>query len=398
MATYLFRVGTPDGSVVERRIDAPSMSSARSELQSEGLHIFEGRRTSLWSGGFGKVVTTERFLLFNQELLALVRAGLPIIQSLELMIDRQPPRFRQVLIEIRDEIRSGSSLSDAFASREDIFPPIYASSLRAGERSGDLPGVISRFLRYQRLVINLKKKVVQSLIYPSVLVAMMVGMIYVMLAFVVPRFTDFFTGFGKELPPLTQFMIAAAFFVRDNSLLFLVGAILLYFVHRRWTRTESGGILWDRFKLAIPFVGSVLKGFANMQFTQSLETLLSGGTPMINALETAAQSVSNRFVRKRILEIVPKVVEGGTLWGSLESTGVMSDISIEMIKVGEATGSLDEMLHHVGQFYDEEIERKLSRMMALLEPLILVVMALVIALLLYAFYLPLFELAGVQNA
>lgn len=397
MATYTFRVGTPDGSVVERRVEAPSMNSARAELQGEGLHIFEGRRSSLISGNFGRVVSTERFLLFNQELLALVRAGLPIIQSLEIMLERQEPKFQRVLTEIRDEIRSGSSLSDAFAARGEMFPPIYASSLRAGERSGDLAGVIMRFLRYQRIVVNLKKKVVQSLIYPAVLMAMMVGMIYVMLTYVVPSFTDFFQGFGKDLPLLTRGLIAASFFVRDNSLLFLAGGIVLWFVLRRWRRTESGGVLFDRFLLSLPLVGSILRGFANMQFTQSLETLLAGGTPMVAALETAASSVSNLYVRKRIVEILQKVREGEPLWESLESTGVVSDIAVEMVKVGEATGALTEMLHHAGEFYDEEIERKLSRMMALLEPAILVFMALVIALLLYAFYLPLFELAGVQN-
>jgi type IV pilus assembly protein PilC len=278
-----------------------------------------------------------------------------------------------------------------------MFPPIYSNSLRAGERSGDLEGVIKRFLRYQKLIVSIGKKVSSALIYPAVLVAISTAMIYIMLAVVVPKFTDFYAGFDAELPLFTQFLIGLAFFVRDNSILTLVSLAIAVFLIRRWGRTRSGRLTLDRLKLRVPFAGSVIHSFAIMQFTQSLSTLLAGGTPMVPALETASESVTNSHVSTRIKGIIQQVREGEPLWLSLESTGAMSSISVEMIKVGESTGALVEMLAHVGDFYDEEIETRLNRMMALLEPLILVLLGVVIAALLYAFYLPLFEFTKVQN-
>ena len=243
---------------------------------------FRGRRASGSAASLlprtGKIVTTERFLLFNQELLALVRAGLPILPSIDLLLERQrAPRFKQVLREIRDKIQSGVALSDAFASYGERFPPIYYTSLRAGERAGDLEGVLKKFLRYQKLIVGLRKKVVTALIYPTVLVAISVGIIFVMLTYVIPKFTEFYAGFDAELPKLTQFVIGLAHFVRGNALSHRdcrcassscsarVGAL------RRWP------FALDRLKLRIPIVGGVLKRFAIMQFTQALGTLLSGG-------------------------------------------------------------------------------------------------------------------------
>ena len=400
MATYVFRVGTPKGDIVDRKVEASTLEKARKEIESQGLHIFgvkkRGFRPSLRLRS--RALSTERFLLFNQELLALVRAGLPIVQSLDIMLERQQdPTFRNLLADIRDQVRSGVALSDAFASHGDMFPPIYSNSLRAGERSGDLEGVIKRFLRYQKLIVSIGKKVSGALIYPAVLVAISMAMIYIMLTVVVPKFTEFYKGFDAELPMFTQFLISFAFFVRNNSIITLAAVGLAIFFIRRWGKTKSGRLMLDKVKLKIPFAGSVIHSFAIMQFTQSLSTLLAGGTPMVPALETASESVTNSHVSSKIKGIVQQVREGEPLWLSLESTGAMSSISVEMIKVGESTGALVEMLSHVGEFYDEEIETRLSRMMALLEPAILVLLGLVIAGLLYAFYLPLFEITKVQN-
>ena len=400
MATFVFRVGTPQGDIVDRKVEASSLDKARQEIENQGLHVFgvkrRGFRPSIRLGG--RVLSTERFLLFNQELLALVRAGLPIVQSLDIMLERQQDnRFREILADIKDQVRSGVALSDAFASHGDLFPPIYSNSLRAGERSGDLEGVIKRFLRYQKLIVAIRKKVSGALIYPAVLVAISAGMIYIMLAVVVPKFTDFYAGFDAELPLFTQMLISVAFFVRDNSLLTLVVVVVLIYLVRRWGKTRSGRLALDRAKLRVPFTGSVIHSFAIMQFTQSLSTLLAGGTPMVPALETASESVTNSHVSTRIKGIIQQVREGEPLWLSLESTGAMSSIAVEMIKVGESTGALVEMLTNVGEFYDEEIETRLNRMMALLEPFILVLLGVVIAALLYAFYLPLFEITKVQN-
>ncbi len=402
MPTYVFRVGTPDGQILERRVESLSYESATDELRKQGLHVFSGKRSGLALASLiprrAKIISTERFLLFNQELAALIRAGLPILQSLDLMLERQrSPRFKQVLTEIRDKVQSGVALSDAFAAYGDAFPAIYSTSLRAGERSGEVEAVIRRFIRYQRLLVALRKKVISALVYPTVLMVLAGGMIFVMLTYVIPKFSEFYQGFDAELPLLTRTMIDFAFLVRNNTPLVILAVLAGAFMLRSWSKTTAGRRAIDGFKLRIPFVGGVLSRVAIMQFTQSLATLLGGGTPMVPAIEIASQSVTNRMVGTRLDEIVQKVREGQPLWKSLEETGVMSDLAVEMVKVGESTGALGEMLQNASEFYDEEIEVSLSRAMSLIEPTILVVLGVVIAVLLYAFYLPLFQLTSVAQ-
>jgi len=398
MPEFIVRVGTPDGHVLDKNVNALSARAAEEELRRQGMHVFEAKRGRVSLRDLlprsGRIVSTERFLTFNQELLALVRAGLPILQSFDIMLERQKNlRFKEVLLDIRDKIKSGVSLSDAFASYGNDFPPIYSTSLRAGERSGDLEGVLRRFLRYQKMIVALRKRVMTALIYPAVLVFLSIGMVFVMLTKVIPKFAEFYQGFNAQLPVFTTFMIGVATTLNKNLLLFIgiVGAGI--FLLRRWINTK-GRIAWDRMKLHIPLVGGILHRFAIMQFTQSLGTLLGGGTPMVPAIEIGSQSITNQLVSSKIFGMVQNVREGEPLWRSLEQTGVMSDLAIEMIKVGESTGALTEMLANVSEFYDEEIEARLQRVVAAIEPLILVFMGSVIAILLYAFYLPLFQLSN----
>jgi type IV pilus assembly protein PilC len=401
MPEFIVRVGTPDGDVAERHVQAASVRAAQEDLRRQGMFVFDAKRVSFSLRELlpiHKAISTERFLLFNQELLALVKAGLPIIQSFDIMLERQKnPRFREILTDIRDKVKSGVALSDAFASYGDLFPPIYSTSLRAGERSGDLEGVLRRFLRYQKMIVQLRKRVTGALIYPVILVFLSTVMVFIMLTVVIPKFTEFFAGFDAELPAFTRLMITVAMFLRHNLLLVFGSLVAGFFVFRKWINT-AGGMLWDWFKLRLPIVGGIFHRFAVLQFVQSLGTLLSGGTPMVPALEIASQSITNQAVSSRVFGIIQSVREGEPLWRSLETTGVIGDLAVEMIKVGESTGALTEMLGNVSEFYDEEIEARLARMVAAIEPLILVFMGLVIAVLLYAFYLPLFQLSTVGQS
>ena len=401
MPEFIVRVGTPEGDVVERHVQAGTVRAAQEEMRRLGMYVFDAKR-----GTFSlrelipvrKAISTERFLLFNQELLALVKAGLPIIQSFDIMLERQKnPRFRDILTEIRDKVKSGVALSDAFASYPDLFPLIYSTSLRAGERSGDLEGVLRRFLRYQKIIVQLRKRVTGALIYPVILILLSTTMVFVMLTVVIPKFTEFFAGFDAELPAFTRAMITLAMFLRHNLLLVLGSVVIAIILFRKWI-SGPGRLMWDWIKLRLPLVGGIFHRFAVLQFTQSLGTLLSGGTPMVPSLEIASQSITNQAVSSKVSEIVQNVREGEPLWRSLETTGVVGDLTVEMIKVGESTGALTEMLANVSEFYDEEIEGMLSRLVAAIEPLILVFMGLVIAVLLYAFYLPLFQLSSVGQS
>jgi type IV pilus assembly protein PilC len=399
MPEFIFRVGTPDGQIVDRQVQASSIRAAEDELRKQGMHVFAAKRGRVSLRELlprsRKVVSTERFLLFNQELLALVKAGLPILQSFDIMLERQKDaRFREVLTDIRDKLKSGVALSDAFASYGDAFPPIYATSLRAGERSGDLEGVLRRFLKYQKMMVQLRKRVITAMIYPTILVVLSLSMVAVMLIKVIPKFAEFYAGFDAELPAFTRLLIAIADALNNHLLIAIVVAVLAVILTRQWV-TTTGRLAWDRFKLHVPFAGGVMHRVAVMQFTQSLGTLLSGGTPMVPAIEIASQSVGNQLVSSKVSTIVQQVREGEPLWRSLEATGVITDLAVEMIKVGESTGALTEMLANVSEFYDEEIEARLSRVVAAIEPIIIVFAALVIATLLIAFYLPMFRLTTV---
>jgi type IV pilus assembly protein PilC len=365
------------------------------------MHVFDARRGAtklrdLLPRG-KKIISTEHFLLFNQELLALVKAGLPILQSFDIMLERQKNlRFKEVLTDVREKLKSGIALSDAFAAYGDAFPAIYSTSLRAGERSGDLEGVLRRFLRYQKIIVNLRKRVIGALIYPSVLIILSIGMVFIMLVKVIPKFAEFYQGFGAELPWFTTLMINVSRTLNTNLPILVVVVVAAYLLFRRWTR-GSGRVAWDRFKLNVPLAGGILHRFAIMQFTQSMGTLLAGGTPMVPAIEISSQSITNKSISVKIFGIVQNVREGEPLWRSLENTAAMSDLAVEMIKVGESTGALTEMLGNVSEFYDEEIESRLTRLVSAIEPMILVFMGTVIAILLYAFYLPLFQLSNVQQ-
>src|SRR5437764_4180278 len=253
MPEFIVRVGTPDGMITERHVQAMSVRAAEDELRQQGMHVFDARRGSMHLRDIlprgSKIISTEHFLLFNQELLALVKAGLPILQSFDIMLERQKNlRFKEVLTDVREKLKSGVALSDAFASYGPAFPPIYSTSLRAGERSGDLEGVLRRFLRYQKIIVNLRKRVVSALVYPAVLVGLSSTMVFVMLTYVIPRFAEFYKGFDAELPFFTRVMIAFANGLRDNLLLVGVAAVAIVFAFRRCVRT-SGRVIWDRWKL-----------------------------------------------------------------------------------------------------------------------------------------------------
>lgn len=399
------RIGTPDGRVLEQVFDAADESALRTDLVKRGLHVFEVRRRGGAAraglpklGRRRKRIPPQEFVVFNQELAALLKAGLPLLQALDLMLERMKnPFFKAVLTEIRDQVKSGADLSEAFAAHGELFPRLYPSSLKAGERSGELEGVIRRFIRYMRLVLDARRRVASALVYPAVLVGLSAAMIAIMAIYVVPKFMVFFENLDAELPLITRMLLSASAFANRNwpvLLLTVVGVVLFL---RSWNRTEAGRLAIDRFRLRLPFLGGVLHRFSLAEFCRSLATLLTGGIPLVPAFEIAVSSVGNAWVRSRIEPTIQMVREGKPFHSALEKSEVFTDMSIDMVKVGEATGSLDEMLGSVADFLDEQIETRMQRILSLIEPLMLVFMGLIIAILLIAIYLPLFSVLGESN-
>jgi type IV pilus assembly protein PilC len=401
---FICRIGTPDGRVLEEIFSASDETALRSDLGKRGYHLFEVKRQglapkmgvpALLRGGRRGRIPVQEFLVFNQELAALLRAGLPLLQAIDLMLERMKPgTFRSVLTEVRDQVKSGTDLSAAFAEFGDLFPRLYPSSLKAGEKSGDLELVIRRFIRYMKLVLDARRRVFSALTYPVVLVVLSMVMIAVMTIYVVPRFMGFFTELDAELPMITQIVLGISNFMSANWVLMLIGLIIAAVGLRSWGRTEPGRLAIDHIKLRTPFLGGVLHRFALAEFCRSLATLLSGGIPLVPSFEIGIASVGNAYVRSKIAPTIQMVREGKPFFAALETSEIFTDMSIDMIKVGEATGSLDEMLNSVSDFLDEQIETRMQRLLSLVEPIMLVFMGLIIAILLISIYLPMYSMLG----
>lgn len=391
---YLCRVGTPGGDVVEQTFTASDEAALRMDLEQKGYYLFDIKR-GLTLKGLGikrDKVPNELLMLFGQELAALLKAGLPLVQAIEIMLERQRhPVFRVSLSTVRDKVKSGIALSDAFRDEGALYPPILAASLVAGERSGNLEGVLRRFVQYLRLNLSLKKKAVAAAVYPIMLFVMMLGLGAVMVLKVIPSFQDFYRDFDIQLPWITRALMGFSRFVRDNLVwltLGLLGSLGAWLV---WSRRRGSGIVIDRVLLRIPYVGRLMSMYATGQLARTLAALLSGGLPLVNAMEVASASIGNRALAAGVAGATPLIREGRSLTTALESTGLLDNLALEMVKVGEQTGALADMLSAVADFYDEELDTRLATAMALVEPVMLVLMAFVVAGMVLAFYVPLFQ-------
>ncbi|RMH16506.1 MAG: type II secretion system F family protein [Acidobacteria bacterium] len=399
---FVCRLGTADGRIVTELQQGSDVGAVRRELERKGFHVFEVKprgfgllRQLRWPGRRRRRLPAREFLAFNQELAALLRAGLPLLQSLDLMLERmEDENFREILSEVRDQVKSGAELSEAFASFGDLFPPLYPSTLKAGERSGELEQVLRRFIRYLRLVLGARKKVFSALIYPTVLISLSVVMMLVMAVVVVPRFSRFYDDLDAELPALTQTTLSISFFLRDHFLWIVAGAVAGIWALRRWAGTEGGRVVVDRWRLEVPLVGDIFRYFSLSEFCRSLSTLLAGGIPLLQALDTAVSAVSNAFVRRRLEPAIAAVREGQAFHRAVEDSGIFPPLGIDMIKVGEATGALDDMLASISDHFDEAVETRTERLLALFEPIMLVVMGVIVAALLVSIYLPMVSILG----
>jgi type IV pilus assembly protein PilC len=332
-------------------------------------------------------------LVFCQELAALLRAGLPLLQALQMLVGRQrDPLFKSYLDQVFEQVRSGAELSEAFAALDDAFPALFASSLKAGERTGELEQVLTRFVRYLRLVLDARKKVYTALVYPTLLLVVSFAMLGIMAIYVVPRFQVFYDAMAIErLPALTRLTLGTGHFLRANLVYLIVGAAIGYVALDRWSRTAAGRVALARFRLALPVLGGVFHRFAISEYCRSLSTLLAGGLPLVQALEISTKGVGNAWIRNQLEPVVPRVREGHALHHALEQSGIVPELAVDMVEVGEATGALDQMLANVSGFLDEEVETRMQRLLSLIEPILLLVVGGLVAVLLVSVYLPIFS-------
>ncbi len=394
MAEFLVKVADDRGRTHEQIEQGYSENEVRDRFSQQGYLVYSVKPQGVLSGGFRRrrKLKQATFLVFNQQFLTLVRAGLPILNSLELLIKRQKEaQLKQILENVRDRVKGGELLSDAFAA-QGIVPKIYTTTLLAGEKSGNIDEVLTRYVNFQRMSMTFRKKLFVSLIYPTLLVSVVTIMVLFLFTYVVPKFAELFNSLNAKLPDITVFMLAVGQNAQKYLPFVLIGLVVLAFVLWRWKETDSGADQIDRVILSMPLLGDIRLKHQVASFSRMLSTLLQGGLPLVPAMETAGSSMSSRRILKGVMRAGVRVREGQGLAGSLEEQKIFPELAVEMIEVGESTGALPAMLNSVAEFYEEDVQTALGAAMALIEPLILMVMAIFVGGVLISLYLPIFTL------
>ena len=395
------RLGTASGEILERVCIADNEVSLRQELEKEGLFLLSFRQRAGFPWSSVPVQSKRRpggreFTVFNQELAALLKAGMPLLQSLDILRQRaDQPVLKRVLDDVHEQVRGGTSLSDAFASHGDLFPGVYTASILAGEKSGNLEETLRRYVSYANVISGVRRRTLSALIYPAILLALSGIVVAIILVRVVPEFTSFYDSMGATLPLATRLLTRVSLAVTEFFWLILLAAAAAAGAIWAWGRQPGRGAQIDRLLLSLPFVGSVAIRFSTSQLARTLATLLGGGIPLVNALDVTARSVGNRYVSRHLESIAREVREGKALSVSMHARELFPPVAVKMVEVGESTGALQDMLNAVADFFDEEIETTLGRFMTLIEPLLLVIMGIVIAALLLALYWPLLQLGAI---
>jgi type IV pilus assembly protein PilC len=396
------RLVTAAGEIIEGTYAADSEARLRHDFETQGLHVLSLRQRSALARGAvlpkRRKISHHEFLVFNQEFATLLKAGMPLVQSIDLLRHQIVNTvFRSVLDDVYEKVRGGMALSDAFGDHGDLFPRVYTASLLAGERSGNLDAILRRYVVYEKVIDTVRRRTISALIYPVILIVLAIGLVAIIVLRVVPAFNDFYASFDAELPMSTRIILGISNFAQEQYLLVTAIAVMASAAFTAWIRRPGQRARFDHAVLAIPFIGDTARKFVTAQMARTLATLLGGGIPLVNSLEVTARSVSNQHMAKELDVVTQRVREGEGLAASLTARKVVPDVALKMIEVGESTGSLQDMLSSLADFYDEEVETSVGRFVTVIEPALLVLMGLVIAVLVLALYMPLFQLSNVVN-
>jgi type IV pilus assembly protein PilC len=397
------RLGTPGGDIVEGVYVADNEARLRRELEEKGLYVLAIQGAGRMTLGTIRMpkrnkISTREFLVFNQELATLLKAGMPLVQSLDILRQRVTnPLLKSVLDDVYDRVRGGNSLSEAFEAHGELFPGIYTASLLAGEKSGNLEQVIRRYVAYVKVVSGVKRKTLSALLYPAILLALSCVVVAVIILKVVPQFGAFYEGFGRDLPLSTRILVAVSNFAGTYFVLLLLGVAAVIGGFWAWLKRPGNRRRFDKWTLSVPGLGSIAQKFSTSQAARTLATLLGGGIPLVNAIDVAARSIGNQHMAYELRSAAQQVREGRSFALAMTGSGAFPDAAIKMVEVGESTGALQEMLNSLSDFYDEEIDTNLGRFVTMVEPMLLVIMGIIIASLLLALYMPLFNLSAVVS-
>jgi type IV pilus assembly protein PilC len=404
MPEWTLKYADARGEIRQQVAEADSEQELRERFTRDGFLIYSikpasAAATALGIGGPRKgKLNLDKFLIFNSQFVTLIKAGLPILKGLDLLADRlTDPKLGEFIKAVRDDVKNGVLLSDAFRNRG-IFPPMYVTSVMAGEKSGALAEVLERYITYTKLALSVRKKLLVSLLYPAVLVFLVVCLVVFLVTFVVPSFAELYSSMQADLPVMTQILIAVGTTARSYILVGFGILVALIIGVRLWLRTEAGKETSDRVKLRMPLFGEIWIKYQVAQFARVLSTLLVGGIPLVQALETAGDSLGSVLLKRMLIKVRQSVREGQPLSGSLKATGVFPGLAIDMLEVGESTGALPQMLNSVAEFYEEDVSTRMQAVLSLIEPAIMIFMGIFVGFVLVSLYLPIFSLADGVNS
>jgi len=397
MADFVLKFADGRGQIHQQVASAGSEKELRDRFTQQGFLIYsiKLRSSAALTSGLGRrrKLNLEKFLIFNQQFVTLIRAGLPILKGLDLLAERlTDPKLGPYIKAVREEVRNGTLLSEAFR-QQGVFPKIYVTSVMAGEKSGSLTEVLDRYISYQKMSLAVRKKVMVSLMYPCVLIVLVILLMVFLVTYVVPTFATLYTSMQAQLPEMTVVLIAIGTTARNYILLFAGGLAAAVVLFRWWARKDSARHTVDRIKMKLPIAGEIWLKYQVAQLARILSTLLTGGIPLVQAMETAADSLATPLLRHAVESAGKCVREGQPLSGSLRASDMFPPLALDMIEVGESTGALPSMLNSVAEFYEDDVNVRMTAAMALIEPAIMIFMGSFVAFVLIALYLPIFSLA-----
>lgn len=399
MPTFVCRFGAASGEVVEQQLVGVDQRNVVKQLEERGYTVFSVKPLHPLTT-YLKVLSPKKskikmrdFITFNQEFSALINAGLPILTALELLLQRKRnPLFQKMLQSVRDDVKTGASLSQAFTNRGDYFPKLYPATIASGERTGEIVKVIRRYLFYMETVQAIRKKISSAIIYPVILLTMAVGMIILLMTVIIPKFATLFIGAGATLPLITRVVLSISHIFQKGWPFMALIAIATPIAVKAVNANPKGRFILAKWRMKIPVFGTNTVRYNTAQMARTLGTLISGGIPIIQALEIVSDAMSNEVFKVELQNVKNKVLVGESLWSSLEETGIATPLLVEMVQVGESTGALSDMLEQISSFYDQELSTSVERYMALLEPVILILMAFIVGIIVLSVYMPLFSM------
>lgn len=406
MPVFRYRARTTNGTIVSATLEAPDQRGVAERLRQQKLILIDSTIVTMNPilaylkkiSPFQPHVSSTELVLFSRQFSTLITAGVPIVQGLTILMDQvETQLFKKVVMSLRADIEQGISITDAMRKHPEAFTDLYVSMVKAGEVGGILDTIMERLSAYLESAEELKGKIKGAMVYPAVISCVAGAVTLFMLIFIIPTFEGIFASFGAELPLPTRFMIGLSNFLRHNFIYIIIVIAAAVYAFKRFSKTDKGELLIDTWLLKIPILGMVMKKVSVAKFSRTLGTLIKSGVPILQALDTVSRTSGNRVIARAIETARQSIKEGERMADPLRKTGVFPPMVIQMIAIGEETGTLDTMLAKIADFYDQQVDVAVKGLTSMIEPLIMVGMGIVVGFIVLSMFLPMFELGNLAS-